>query len=796
MKQYLLPSLAAAFSLLAFDANAVKAWPGMQTMEQPDGSVIEYRLVGDEYYHEMVSEDGFILKASSDGMLYKTEKLDSEKFYARRKAMAPPMRLIDDGFPTKGDLKGIVILVEFADNEFSEGHDRELYHSLMNDPGFDYEGATGSVRDYFIDQSSGVFTPEFDVYGPVKLSRNMSYYGQNNSVGSDSHPDKMVSEACKYLEEEENVDFSRYDYDEDGTVDFVYVFYAGYAESYGASTNTIWPHSSNLTLWGEYCEVSGKIVDRYACSSELKYVSGNVLEGIGTFCHEFSHVIGLPDMYHTSNPASYQIGAWDLMDQGNYNNDSHTPPSMSAFERYSLHWLDLTELDTPSDRVELPEMTSSNFAYRVSTPVENEYFTLENRQQIGWDAYQPSKGLMIIHIAYEPSAWSGNFVNSGIIQRYDLVEADGIQSSATAAGDLFPYKGIDSFTDYTTPSSLTWDGTPTEKGITMIRDEEGIITFKFMKDRFKAPVVDDVTEIGSDYFMVSWNAPDDAESYTIAVREVLPEESNPVIFSETFDKMSDGNYPNADYLDISSQLDNFMESSGWTGQEVYQGGGMVQIGRYAESGTLVSPTVAFDASIEMYTLTSYLVSYPGKSVNYSVKIVGENDGTVIFAKEGKVNKNGETLVESFENPDQNFHIVFETSNERMFIDNVRLAKGDLSEDEIWNIGAKSWEVNANSEDYPDGYFKVRIGGLQPETTYIFSVTADAANGMHSSVPTKEVAVTTLPAEAGIQVIGDSKIVSREFFNVNGLKTTSDTKGFKIIVETFENGSVRVIKTME
>lgn len=795
MKKYLLSFVTMGLSLVAFHANAVKSWPGMLQSEQPDGSIIEYRLVGDEFYHEMVSDDGYILKRTEEGLLLKTDLFDNDKFLNHQNERRAPMRLINENFPTHGNLKGIVILVEFADNAFQDGHNVELYHSLMNEPGFAYHGATGSVRDYFIDQSSGVFTPDFDVFGPVKLSRNMSYYGQNNSMGSDSHPEKMVSEACKYLEEQENVDFSKYDYDEDGVVDFVYIFYAGYAESYGASSNTIWPHSSNLTLLGEYCEVSGKRVDRYACSSELKYVSGNTLEGIGTFCHEFSHVIGLPDMYHTSNPASYQVGAWDLMDQGNYNNDSHTPPSMSAFERYSLKWLELTELDTPSDRVELPEMTSSNFAYRVSTPIENEYFTLENRQQEGWDAYQPSKGMMIIHITYEPSAWSGNFVNSGIIQRYDLVEADGIQSSGTAAGDLFPYRNVDSFTDYTSPSSMTWNGTLTEKGITMICDEDGLITFKFMKDKYKTPVIDEVTEIGSDYFLVSWNAPDDADSYSIKVREILSYEDNPVILDENFEKMTDGNYPNGDYLNISDMLDDYTHATGWKGTEVYQAGGYVQIGRYGESGKLISPVVDYDESVGFYTLTSYLVSYPGKSVNYSVKIIGETDGSQLHIEEGKVNKNGETILFSFENPRQSFYIVYETTNERMFIDNIRLAKGELSDEEIWNAGPKSWEITATSEEYPDGRYNVKVDNLLPNMNYAFSVMANSSNGMHSSNPTEEIIVTTASEETYVETVKNSKVISRKYLDINGLTIDSDAKGFKIIIETFEDGSIHVVKTI-
>lgn len=231
---------------------------------------------------------------------------------------------------------------------------------------------------------------------------------------------------------------------------------------------------------GISCSEGGKRIDRYACSSELKYTTGTQVEGIGTFCHEFSHVLGLPDMYNTYQSNSSQLGRWDVMDQGNYNNESHTPPSMSAFERASLGWMQLEEIDTPADEMTLDEMTTSGVAYRISTADPNEYFTLENRQQVGWDAYQPGRGLMVMHITYEQSAWNGNYVNAGTYPRYDLVEADGTQGNGEAS-DLFPTATNNMFTDYSSPNSLSRSGVPTEKGLTNIRDNDGVISFTFIR---------------------------------------------------------------------------------------------------------------------------------------------------------------------------------------------------------------------------------------------------------------------------------------------------------------------------
>lgn len=189
------------------EANAVKAWPGLLKGKTISGEEISYNLRGDEFAHEMVSEDGFILDRTENG-LKKGAAFNAELLWEQGNRMRAirrnaPMRLIDSGFPT-----------------------------------------TGSARDYFIDQSSGVFTPEFDVVGPIKLSHNMNYYGANNHAGQDAHPAKMIKEACELAAGDFNVDFSKYDYDNDGFVDFVYVIYASYAESYGASSNTIWPHTA------------------------------------------------------------------------------------------------------------------------------------------------------------------------------------------------------------------------------------------------------------------------------------------------------------------------------------------------------------------------------------------------------------------------------------------------------------------------------------------------------------------------------------------------------------------------
>ncbi|MDE6843248.1 MAG: M6 family metalloprotease domain-containing protein [Muribaculaceae bacterium] len=793
MRKTIIPFLTASLLVgSAFEADAVKSWPGLLKGKTTSGEEITYTVRGDEFAHAMVSEDGFLLTATEFGLKkeapFSAEALRAQADRIKKLPRNTPKRLIDSQFPTTGSLQGIILLVEFADNEFHEGHDAAFFHDKMNAPGFSGLGATGSARDYFVDQSSGLFTPDFDVAGPIKLSHNMNYYGANDRNGQDSHPAKMVKEACEAAAEEYDIDFSKYDYDNDGFVDFVYVIYAGYAESYGASSNTIWPHASQLTLHGESCNLNDKTVDRYACSSELKYVSGDTPEGIGTFCHEFSHVLGLPDVYDTRNAQNIQLGSWDVMDQGNYNNESHTPPSFSAMQRASLGWLELVELDTPADRIEVYELNSSNTAYRISTPVEGEYFTLENRQQQGWDRYQPGRGLMIMHIAYDESAWYGNFVNSGIVRRYDLVEADGTQGSSPET-DLFPYGDVNAFTDYTSPSSLTWDGIATCKGVTMITQEDDCISFRFMKDRFAAPENVTVTERGNDWFTASWSPVEEAGLYSLAIREVLSDEVNPVLVAEDFDNLTEGKYPNADYNDISGSLDDYLLSEGWSGSLLFQTGGRIQLGRYGEDGSLLLPAVSLPAGVNSATVALRVVSYPGKSVNFTVEILDASTYTPVATLTEKANKTEKDVIWTPTDLPSSFIVRVSTANERLFIDSLRLLKGGVAEEDIWNIGARSWTINEITETF------CRVEDLVPGMNYAFTVTTEAFNGWYTSEPSQEYIVSL--SESLVPALSTSTVIVKSIiYDLTGCPVSSAHRGLHIVVTDYSDGTRTVEKRID
>ena len=340
--------------------------------------------------------------------------------------------------------------------------------------------SSGTARQYFHDQSWGQYNPIFDVIGPVTVSQNLAYYGQNDSYyNQDSYPDKMISEACKLADTQFGVDFTQYDNDNDGYVDFVYVIYAGFGEADGGPANTIWPHNSTLIYQGQgiKCIVDGKQVNNYACSNELQYY-GKVYNGIGTFCHEFSHVLGLPDLYITENKSTTHktLGQWDILDYGPYNNDGNTPPGYSAYERFYCGWLTprvLTEpenvpLQTIDSQEALLVCNGDNHNLIGTSPDPQTFYLLEARNQEGWDKYLPGEGLMITRIMYDYSKWSSNSVNNTKDQMgVDMMEAKTNNTDWGADTDLYP-KG-----------ATEWTGLAGHEVTNITRDSDGKIHFVY-----------------------------------------------------------------------------------------------------------------------------------------------------------------------------------------------------------------------------------------------------------------------------------------------------------------------------
>ncbi|MBD5234542.1 MAG: M6 family metalloprotease domain-containing protein [Bacteroidales bacterium] len=429
----------------------------------------------------------------------------------------------DASFPVTGNPRALILLVEYQDVRFTVDDPADYFSRMVNEPGFSDYGGTGSALDFFKENSCGLFEPQFDVLGPVTLPQPQAYYGANDGRGDDLRAHMMVVDGCRALDSK--VDFSVYDNDGDGYVDNVFVFYAGEAESSTGVADQVWPHTFFLRYASSVPVIlDGVQLDRYACSNEWNGARGSRParpDGVGTFVHEFSHVMGLPDLYSITYNSAFTPGPWSTLDYGPYNNDGCTPPNYSIFERYALGWMQPREI-TEAANVRL-ETIVQNSGAMIPTIKDTEFFLFENRQQEGWDTYLPGHGMLVWHIDYDPGVWTTNTVNTTVGHQYvDLEEADGMGSEETRADDAFP-GGLErtSFTDTTIPSMLPWTGRSIGLPVTDITESaDGIITFKVAGGRpdVEIPQPSAATEVYPGGFTAHWSAVDVPDcSYALSV---------------------------------------------------------------------------------------------------------------------------------------------------------------------------------------------------------------------------------------------------------------------------------------
>ena len=457
-----------AAHVVALSAFAVMADPTPFMMQLEDGSWIQVRQYGDEYHSYITDMEGNLVRGQ-----FPTES-KIEEINQRRQIRQKQML---GGFPLKGTARSLVILVEFKDVKFQ--YPQEAFHNLLNQSGYTDNQATGSCRDYFIACSDSIFQPEFDVFGPYTLSKDMAYYGGQDGDVKDKNVHDAFVEAVQLANDD--IDFSQYDTNDDGKVDNIFFYYAGHNQAEGAPENTIWPHSHNLQY--KNIMLDKKLIATYACTSELRGSGGQIMCGVGTFCHEFSHVLGLPDWYDTSY-GKYTVGFWTIMASGNYNNYGRTPPTYNSYERFYLGWLKPEQLETPGNYTMQP-LLESNSAYLIAaskhnlmgkSPSPNEFFMIEYRTRTGWDAYLPGKGMLVWHIDYSAGAWADNTPNNSDPMRMHLEEAGGRKSDSSPS-DAYPGStGITSFVPKLHNNTLLSDQT-----VYNITDKGNILEFTYIK---------------------------------------------------------------------------------------------------------------------------------------------------------------------------------------------------------------------------------------------------------------------------------------------------------------------------
>ncbi len=497
------------------------------TIKQPNGKNLTFILMGDEYLNWAKTIDQYTLVRNAEGFftygvldekgnLVASDYLavnENERTAEERAFLATlpvnlsysasqaeeirsnsPIAYSADGakYPTQGTVKLLVILVGFSDLSFT--YTNQNFVDLVSQD--NYNG-TGSVKDYYRDNSGGEFIMDIDVAGPYQLANSMAYYGQNSAYGHDGNIDRFVSHSINAADAD--VDFSDYDNDDDGLVDAIHIIFAGTPESSTGNANEIWPHRSNVP---QNIVKDGVRFGPYSCSAEKR--NAVAMDGIGTICHEFGHVLNFPDLYDTDYDGTggnaIVPGDWDLMSSGSYLNNSATPAGLSAFERNIANWLVLDTLTQTAENLYLPALNNADTMVAYMIPLtDNEYFLVENRNKTKWDTYIPGEGLLIYHCDWTKiNPWftqHSNRINVSPSSRgYFLRPASGNEGMVESNQCPFPgASGNTNFTDNTTPASTLKNGTLTGKPITNIRYEnDTVMRFNFMS-ALPAVVTDSVS---------------------------------------------------------------------------------------------------------------------------------------------------------------------------------------------------------------------------------------------------------------------------------------------------------------
>ena len=521
MRRLTLTIMAMLYGIAIFYARP--AYRGTTRVSQPDGSSVTIRLVGDEYLHYNTTVDGYSLvrrddgayvyaKKNNEGQFEPTallahdvnERTTEERLYVekvgrlkpeptdqmiqmRRQNRAARARQLSQNRAALYDyssFRGLVILVEYDDCPFLYDDYDEIMEEMINSDNYTGNSrtninsstrCTGSVRDYYRDNSNGMVVPTFDVVGPVHIDRSQYYVnGTQNAV-------QLMIDACTAADSQ--VDFSDYDVNNDGSVDMIYFIFSGLG-SYvqGNDSRLLWPHQYDISYYRNVRK-DGVYLGRYACSNELFGTSDwSVLEGIGTMCHEFSHVLGLPDFYDTNNQYDGECvtpDGWSVMANGADYDYGRTPCGFSLFERYALGFAS-PEVINDAGTFSVEALHASNTGYRLNTAVRKESFYIENRQKEKWDSQLPGHGMLIFRVDSTSSqAWNYNTVNDNPDHPYyELLRAGGVKSAA-AASDPFPgTRNVRAINNETSPSLKTWSGKLSTLAFRNIRETNGVITFE------------------------------------------------------------------------------------------------------------------------------------------------------------------------------------------------------------------------------------------------------------------------------------------------------------------------------
>ncbi len=544
-------------AMLALNASGIPAWRGTIVLHQPDGKRIQARLTGDEFAHVMTDMSGYPLIQGEDGYwryasyspngtaapTTKIAGIDSppaivsipyerlsEDARLRRMALYESQSVSEHKADETVRKACLIIPVNYSDVKLTtpEG----FFERLVN-------GGQYSISRYFSDQFPDNWEFTFTVVNPVTLPHKQAYYGTNKG-GHDSFAYKAIIDACKATDEA-GTDFSHFDADGDGNVDNIYLFLAGKDESDGGGDDCIWAHYDRLSLHKEELDIDGKKIDSYAMSAELSLHSDGTFNptGIGAFCHEYSHSLGLMDMYDTDLSASggRTEMLWEetsLMYYGSRNNDGRTPPYYDAVDRDYLGIGTMEELAPGQYRLE--PIGEGGRYFRYNGPKEGEYYLISCRLDNDWDMFIGGRGLAIYHIdrSDNPAGYSASLArNVTASQRWAANEVNCnpqhpcayMEEAYAGAEDVsqifFPYGEITSFTPNTDPAFIFWDGSTSKLAIRDIAFVGNSIAFNVVEVGSNLPPKANITSVDvfQDSAILQWSAEADTTSAIFKYKE-------------------------------------------------------------------------------------------------------------------------------------------------------------------------------------------------------------------------------------------------------------------------------------
>lgn len=760
--------LSIALAMLTLTASAVPARRTQRTLTLSDGTQVTATLSGDENYHYWKTADGraFVmneenipqeisLQQAQSKLQAKVQARNAHRIAKRTKHKAAWGAETN---PISGERKGLVILVNYKDKKMQ--HTQAEYNDYFNKAGYSDNNCTGSVRDYFLSQSYGKFSLDFDVMGPVTLSKNLSYYGDNDSDGNDKHAAEMVAEAVKLAVS--GIDLKKYDWDGDGYVDQVYVVYAGYGEHADAPANTIWPHEFELSEAAKYNDgpgaltINGVTIDTYACSSELRGSSGNKMDGIGTACHEFSHCLAIPDMYDTSaDGENFGMNVWDLMDYGSYNGEDgygETPAPFTSYERMYCGWLTPVELTQPCNVNAMPAITKEPVAYLIrnaNPKFPGEYYLLENHQQESWDAYAPAHGMLVLHVDFNSNAWKQNTVNNvASHQRMTIIPADGKLSHYNTTGDTWPGTSNNTkLTDTSRPAAKLYNqnsngrkfmGRPIEN----ITEKDGLISFTFdggkALPQLATPTALPATQVTASGFTAQWQKVEGATSYEVQLtatgnNEGSIEES--ILLDENFKGFNNGKTQDGNQ-DVANKLDEYTQTTGWTGLKLFTTPrNEVKMGSSSVAGRLTTPAVSpSNGVITVVIVARWFNEKSNKlQIGYS-----EGDGQAELLGEATLEKEDAYFAVPIEDVSEGCQVVLYSSN-RAYVSRVIVLDGTFSDDDlstlfkapVKTIGKRAQANKSKSQTVTTAATAYTFTNLTADATYTYRVRA-LADGFATS----------------------------------------------------------------